>query len=103
MSSKLLKPGGFRNKVGRFGDRIVESFRSSSPLPSQNSLANRPPANPTSNDETSSGQTNVAWAGLETGLRALRETSDVFPPLKAAVGELLACLDGFQVSPITRV
>jgi hypothetical protein len=39
-----------------------------------------------------------AWAGLGNALGALKECSDVFPPLKSAVSGLLGCLDVLQVS-----
>jgi hypothetical protein len=41
---------------------------------------------------------NVAWKGLETALRLLERSADAFPPLKSAVGGLVACLDLTQVS-----
>jgi len=40
----------------------------------------------------------VAWHGLETALRVLEKSADAFPPLKSAVGGLVACLDVVQVS-----
>jgi len=40
----------------------------------------------------------VAWHGLETALRVLAKSADAFPPLKSAVGGLVACLDVVQVS-----
>ena len=40
---------------------------------------------------------SVAWKGLETALRLLEKSADAFPPLKSAVGGLLACLDLFEV------
>ena len=40
----------------------------------------------------------VAWRGLETALRVLEKSADAFPPLKSAVGGLVACLDVVQVS-----
>jgi hypothetical protein len=39
----------------------------------------------------------VVFEGLKTTLRALKESSDAFPPLKAAVGGLLACIDMVEV------
>jgi hypothetical protein len=41
---------------------------------------------------------SVAWVGLGSALRVLKESSDVFPPLKSAVSGLLACLDVLQVN-----
>ena len=41
---------------------------------------------------------NVAWHGLQTALRVLEKSADVFPPLKSVVGGLVACLDIVQVS-----
>ena len=39
----------------------------------------------------------VTWSGLETALRLLERSADAFPPLKSAVGGLVACLDLAQV------
>jgi len=39
----------------------------------------------------------VTWSGLETALRLLEKSADAFPPLKSAVGGLVACLDLTQV------
>ncbi|KIM51846.1 hypothetical protein SCLCIDRAFT_12017 [Scleroderma citrinum Foug A] len=36
---------------------------------------------------------SVAWKGLETALRLLERSADAFPPLKSAIGGLVACLD----------
>jgi len=38
----------------------------------------------------------VVWNGLQTALGVLKESSDVFPPLKSAVGGLVACLNVVQ-------
>jgi hypothetical protein len=40
---------------------------------------------------------NVAWVGLGIALEVLKETTDVFPPLKSAIGGFIACLDVLQV------
>jgi hypothetical protein len=39
----------------------------------------------------------VKWSALETALRLLAKSADVFPPLKSAVCALVACLDLAQV------
>jgi hypothetical protein len=39
----------------------------------------------------------VTWSGLQTALRLLERSADAFPPLKSAVGGLVACLDLAQV------
>ena len=41
---------------------------------------------------------DVTWSGLDTALRLLEKSADAFPPLKSAVGGLVACLDLAQVS-----
>ena len=41
---------------------------------------------------------SAAWSGLETALRLLNKSADAFPPLKSAVGGLLACIDLAEVS-----
>jgi hypothetical protein len=40
----------------------------------------------------------VAWKGLETALRLLERSAGACPPLKSAVGGLVACLDLTQVN-----
>ena len=41
----------------------------------------------------------MAWKGLETALtRLLERSANAFPPLKAAVSGLIACLDLTQVN-----
>jgi len=40
----------------------------------------------------------VAGSGLETTIRLLEKSADACPPLKSAVGGLVACLDLAQVS-----
>jgi hypothetical protein len=61
------------------------------------SSANPPPPT-TSAFQAAKEIGSVTWAGLETALRVLKESSDVFPPLKSAVSGLLVCLDVFQVN-----
>ena len=41
---------------------------------------------------------SVAWKGLETALRLLEKSAGAFPPLKSALGGLVACLDLTQVN-----
>ena len=41
---------------------------------------------------------NVAWEGLKTSLVLLNESSGCLPPLKAAVGSLVALIDAVEVS-----
>ena len=43
----------------------------------------------------------TGWNGMRVLLGVLKETSDVFPPLKAAVGGLLALLDIYEVLSYT--
>ncbi|KAG8733524.1 hypothetical protein FRC10_012311, partial [Ceratobasidium sp. 414] len=40
----------------------------------------------------------VAWSKLENALRTLQQSSDMFPPIKPAVGGLLACIDVLEAS-----
>ena len=41
-----------------------------------------------------------AWSGLKTALQLLEKTSDVFPPVKSAVGGFLGVVDMFEVSAL---
>jgi hypothetical protein len=54
------------------------------------------PTSPTNLEKVKAGGA-VAFEGLKTTLRVLKESSDAFPPLKAAVGGLLACMDTVEV------
>lgn len=40
---------------------------------------------------------SMAWAGLETLLKVVDASTDVFPPFKSAVGGLKQCIDIFEV------
>jgi hypothetical protein len=65
-------------------------------------LSLNPPPSTASVFRTAKEVGSVAWAGLGTALRVMKESSEVFPPLKSAVSGLLACLDVFQVKPGIR-
>jgi len=61
-----------------------------------------------SHSETStSHKIETAWgltrSGLMTALRLLEKSADAFPPLKSAVGGLVACLDLAQVRHIVNL
>ena len=43
------------------------------------------------------GAFGLAWDGLDTALRLLKESSDAFPPLKSAVGGVISLIDLVQV------
>ena len=74
----------------------------SSTFPSSTSEPSSQPAISAPPDNGASGKYkegfSVAWHGLETVLRVLEKSADAFPPLKSAVGGLVACLDVVQVS-----
>jgi len=67
-----------------------------------------PTSHPSSQQSSSHPETNTAdkikktWgvtrSALMTALRLLEKSADAFPPLKSAVGGLVACLDLAQVS-----
>ena len=67
---------------------------STSDQPSQPSSSTRPGNN---YSDALVKARSVACYGLETALRLLEKSADAFPPLKSAVGGLLACLDLFEV------
>jgi len=56
----------------------------------------------TASQTNTSEKIKKAWgvtrSGLMTALRILEKSADAFPPLKSAVGGLVACLDLAQVS-----
>ena len=45
---------------------------------------------------------SAAWDTLRTSLRFLYESSDILPALSSAVGVLLSCVDGLEVSYLVR-
>ena len=90
--------------------RTAESLRSSAPsrVDTANKVsiekADRPRSEECSTSLRPSQQPvlvkagSVAWKGLETALRLLERSADAFPPLKSAIGGLVACLDVAQVN-----
>ena len=44
------------------------------------------------------GSKSVEWKRLDTALRFLEKSADACPPLKSAIGGLVACVDQTQVS-----
>jgi hypothetical protein len=55
-----------------------------------------------SSDREAEAVENSAWEALKLGLRGLEGSLGIFPPLKAAVGGLVACVRHFEVSPESR-
>ncbi|CCO35168.1 hypothetical protein BN14_09283 [Rhizoctonia solani AG-1 IB] len=45
---------------------------------------------------------STSWNKLATSLRALEAVTDLFPPLKAAVGSFIGCLDMVQSAALNR-
>jgi hypothetical protein len=114
MSFNPSNQGSFRKSFRKFGRRLRENFGTPSLRPSlgvtnQPSQQDPPASASGSGITTSLEQTTadpdataerrgyVAWAGLETALRLLKKSSDVFPPLGSAIDGLLKCLDIFEV------
>jgi len=93
----VVRPVQDANKVGetpgvvgnRSQDAILPTLRPSSQQPSSHPELN------TSNKLKKAW--GVKWSALETALRLLAKSADVFPPLKSVVCGLVACLDLAQV------
>jgi len=94
--SSALLGTDFANKVGQTpgveGNRSQDAFFPTS-CPSSQQI---------SHPETSTSyKIEMAWgvtrSGLMTALRLLEKSADAFPPLKSAVGGLVACLNLAQV------
>lgn len=47
---------------------------------------------------TTKQTTSVIWTGLGTALRALQDTTGLFPPLHSAISTLIPCLNILEVS-----
>jgi len=81
------------DKVGETPD--VDGNRSQDAIPSSQQSSSHP-------DTNTADKIKKAWGGtrsaLMTALRLLEKSADAFPPLKSAVGGLVACLDLAQVS-----
>ncbi|KAG9075002.1 hypothetical protein FS749_013369, partial [Ceratobasidium sp. UAMH 11750] len=109
----------FRTSLRRLGHRLRDSFRL--PLPQNPPSANQQPQPsplPTSTLElrhainisspgTGGGVAKAitstsTWTRLGTSLQALEQSLGLFPPLKSAVGGLLAILDTFRAAAETR-
>ena len=67
-------------------------------LPSSDPSSQQPASDPEPNTSDKLKKAwGVTWTALETALRLLEKSADAFPPLKSAVGGLVACLDLAQV------
>lgn len=78
------------------GQPSATSLRSPSAIPTPK--ASPPAASPRPMAaNTLKGAGNLRLTGLETALCVLEKSTDAFPPLKGAVGGLIACLDIVQV------
>lgn len=66
------------------------SSRSNTPTPAQ---ATPPPAQITGTGDQEEGIGTIALDGMKEFLRVLKESSDAFAPLKAAVGGIVAIMD----------
>jgi len=83
------------NKVGETPD--VDGNRSQDAIPSSQQFSSQPETNTADKIKKAWGVTRSA---LVTALRLLEKSADAFPPLKSAVGGLVACLDLAQVSSV---
>ena len=85
------------NKVGQtpvvVGNRSEDAILPTSD-PSSKQSASDPERNTSDKLKKAWG---VTWSGLETMLRLLEKSAEAFPPLKSALGGLVACLDLAQV------
>ena len=81
------------DKVGETPD--VDGNRSQDAIPSSQQSSSHPEINTADEIKKTWGVTRSA---LATALRLLEKSADAFPPLKSAVGGLVACLDLAQVS-----
>lgn len=100
--SHLLSPSS-----GTVPSQSIASTTSSvlsSPVPNSQPLMANPPAPPGSSqivhpaEESSLGPPkSTAWAGLKTLLKVVHASTNVFPPLKSAVGGLHRCIEIFEV------
>jgi len=86
---------GSQQPPGHSSSAIPGSGNVTSGQSSQNAIAATPD---TSTQGKYKNGLGVAWHGLETALRVLEKSADAFPPLKSAVGGLVACLDVVEVS-----
>jgi len=73
----------------------VPSTSQVTPSSTSGNLLNLAPPNTGSKVKEVAG---VAWEGLKTSLALLNESSGCLPPLKAAVGGLVALIDAIEVS-----
>ena len=96
----IINPANTVNEAPDVPGTIVQTSRprgdepSTSDQPSQHSSSTHP-GNNYSDMLVKAG--SRAWKGLETALRLLEKSAGAFPPLKSAVGGLVACLDLFEV------
>ena len=81
------------DSVGETPD--VDGNRSQDAIPSSEQSSSHPESNTADKIKKAWGVTRSA---LVTALRLLEKSADAFPPLKSAVGGLVACLDLAHVS-----
>ncbi|KAG8690099.1 hypothetical protein FRC11_013849, partial [Ceratobasidium sp. 423] len=101
------------------GFRLFPRSRSTTPTPSTRLLSSgvdertinqspKPPsegATPGASTVATKGREgpeNVAWSRLARSLRSLENVTELFPPLKSAVGVFIECLDVVQVAASNR-
>ncbi|CEL54400.1 hypothetical protein RSOLAG1IB_11646 [Rhizoctonia solani AG-1 IB] len=89
------------HKVPQLTDAIHQNATSSTPeLPSTPNDSTHDAGTIGANPQKMFGSTS--WNKLATSLRALEAVTDLFPPLKAAVGSFIGCLDMVQSAALNR-
>ncbi|KDR82348.1 hypothetical protein GALMADRAFT_817810 [Galerina marginata CBS 339.88] len=85
------------DKVGKTPGVTGNQFRGTIlPTPSTPSQQTSSPPEPNTSDKLKTAR-DVTWSALKAALRLLGKSADACPPLKSAVGVLVACLDLAQV------
>ncbi|KAF9528032.1 hypothetical protein CPB83DRAFT_855213 [Crepidotus variabilis] len=93
VSNDISRPSssGFNQSQTTLNDPV----NSGTTIPVAQSSYQQHSARPTSKIK---GAFGLAWDGLDTALRLLKESSDAFPPLKTAVGGIVALIDLVQTT-----
>jgi hypothetical protein len=87
-------------KVPQLTDTVHQNATSSTPkLPSTANDPTQDAGAIAANSQNKLG--SASWSKLATSLHTFEAVTDLFPPLKAAVGSFIGCLDIVQVSIFT--
>ncbi|KDN43046.1 hypothetical protein RSAG8_06369, partial [Rhizoctonia solani AG-8 WAC10335] len=95
---KVMSLMSLRESVARSKDKWKKRLHLGSKIGSPTPLgANNTPAASSSEAENQPAKSGMAWSGVKALNKVLESSSDVFGPLKSAIGGLNKCIDIYEV------